>query len=396
MHNDLKLVEGRIERELHERVLPAVYSGSIPLTVAAWDASGEPVSFDEAMGGDYRPFAIGDHWSRPWGTTWFRFSIDVPATMAGPQLEAVIDLGFHPDAAGFQSEGLVWIDGQPVQGIHPRRTGLPLPQLPAGPFTFFVEAASNPAIPGYTPSPLGSLSTAGDKALYRLRQAALGCRDDTVLGLLFDADVLLGLARALPLDEARRIRVLRQLEGAFNLLDLDDVAGSADAVRRALRPALDLGARAGAHRVVAVGHAHIDSAWLWPIRETQRKCARTFASAIRLMDDYPDYHFTCSQAAQYDWIERGYPTIFEDIRDKVASGQWHPVGGMWVEPDMNLPSGESIVRQLAFGQRYFESRFGMRSSVIWIPDVFGYPATLPQIFKQGGCSRFITQKLSWN
>src|SRR6185295_3829469 len=277
-----------------------------------------------------------------------------------------------------------------------RRTGLPLPQIPPGPFTFFVEAASNPAFPGYRPSPLGSLATAGDKPLYRLRQAALACRDDTVLGLLLDVDVLFGLARSLPSAEARRIRLLRQLEGAFNLLDLDDVAASAAAVRRALKPALGLDARAGAHRVVAVGHAHIDSAWLWPIRETQRKCARTFASAIRLMDDYPDYHFTCSQAAQYDWIERSYPTVFDGIRDKVASGQWHPVGGMWVEPDMNLPNGESIVRQLVFGQRYFESRFGMRSSVVWIPDVFGYPATLPQIFEQGGCSRFITQKLSWN
>jgi alpha-mannosidase len=163
-----------------------------------------------------------------------------------------------------------------------------------------------------------------------------------------------------------------------------------------LQPELSLRARAGAHKTVAVGHAHIDSAWLWPIRETKRKCARTFASAVRLMDDYPEYRFTCSQAAQYEWIEHEHPTLFERIRQKVADGQWNPVGGMWVEPDMNLPSGESIVRQLVFGQRYFESRFGVRSSVVWIPDVFGYPATLPQIFRQGGCSRFVTQKLSWN
>ena len=114
------------------------------------------------------------------------------------------------------------------------------------------------------------------------------------------------------------------------------------------------------------------------------------------MDDYADYHFSCSQAAQYDWIEQIHPALFQQIRDKVAAGQWHPVGGMWVEPDMNLPSGESIVRQLVVGQRYFESRFGARSSVVWIPDVFGYPGTLPQIFEQGGCTRFVTQKLSWN
>ncbi len=396
MHNDLKLVEARLQREVHERVLPAVYSGSVPLTVAAWDAPGEPVSFDEAMSGAYRQFTIGDHWSRPWGTTWFRFTVDVPPALVGPQLEAVIDLGFHPDSAGFQSEGLVWIDGQPVQGIHPRRTGLALPGIGAGPFTFFVEAASNPTFPGFRPSSLGSLATAGDTPLYRLRQASIGRRDDAVLHLLLDVDVLLGLARSLPADDARRVRVLRQLEAAFDVLDLDDVGATAASARRLLQPALGVAARGGAHHVMAVGHAHIDSAWLWPIRETQRKCARTFASAVRLMDDYPDYHFTCSQAAQYDWIERSHPTVFQRIRDKVAAGQWHPVGGMWVEPDMNLPSGESIVRQLVVGQRYFESRFGVRSTVIWIPDVFGYPATLPQIFQQGGCTRFVTQKLSWN
>ncbi len=227
-------------------------------------------------------------------------------------------------------------------------------------------------------------------------RALLCVRDDAAFHLLLDVDVLLGLAASLPDNDGRRIRILRQLEAAFNVLDLADVGVTAPAARKVLQPALGLAARAGAHQVIATGHAHIDSAWLWPIREAQRKCARTFASAIGLMNDYPDYHFNCSQAAQYEWIERSQPSLFERIREKVAAGQWHPVGGMWVEPDMNLPSGESIVRQLVVGQRYFESKFGMRSSVVWIPDVFGYPATLPQIFRQGGCSRFVTQKLSWN
>ena len=396
MHDDLQLVEARIRRELTDRVLPAVYNRSMPLVVAAWDAPGEPVPFGEAMAGDYRPFLIGDRWSRPWGTTWFRFSVDVPQEFAGPQLEAVIDLGFHPDAAGFQSEGLVWIDGLPVQGIHPRRRGVPMPHIGPGPFTFYVEAASNPAFPGFAPSLLGSLATAGEQPLYRLVHASLCTRDEGAFHLLLDVDVLLGLAASLPNDDGRRVRILRRLEEAFNVLDLADVGVTAPAARKMLQPALGPSAGAAAHRVIATGHAHIDSAWLWPIRETQRKCVRTFASAIRLMDDYPDYQFSCSQAAQYAWIERSHPELFERIREKVAAGQWQPVGGMWVEPDMNLPSGESIVRQLVVGQRYFESRFGMRSSVVWIPDVFGYPATLPQIFRQAGCSRFITQKLSWN
>ncbi len=402
MHDDAVLVERRIRRELSERVMPAMYTASVPMQVEAWDVPGEPVGFDEAMAAmatEARPFSIGAPWSRPWGTTWFRFTADVPAAWVGERLEAVIDLGFHPDSAGFQAEGLVWAaDGSPVQGIHPRRTALSLPHAPAGPLEVVVEAASNPAFPmvGRRYGHLGSLSTAGDQPIYKLRQASLAVRDDEVFHLLLDVEVLLGLMTSLPAADKRRQRLLRELEAAFNLLDLTAVGRTASAARAALEPALTLHARDGAHSVIGVGHAHIDTAWLWPLRETVRKCARTFASATRMMDAYPEYRFVCSQAAQYDWMETMYPALFERIRERVASGQWQPVGGMWVEADMNLPSGESIVRQLVHGQRYFESRFGARCKEVWIPDVFGYPASLPQIFRAGGCDRFVTQKLSWN
>ena len=375
------------------------------MQVEAWDAPGEPVSYTEAMAGlaaDARPFVIGDRWGRPWGTTWFRFTVDVPAEWVGASVEAVIDLGFHPDSAGFQSEGLVWApgadgNGEPVQGIHPRRTAVPL-AVTAGTLTLVVEAAANPAFPmvGTQKGHLGSLATAGEQPIYHLREATLAVRDDEVFHLLLDVEVLLGVMAALPAADKRRQRLLRQLETAFNALDLYNVSGTAAHARRLLAPALAQPAVASAHQVVAVGHAHIDTAWLWPLRETVRKCARTFASATQMMDLYPEYRFVCSQAAQYDWIERQYPALFERIRERVALGQWQPVGGMWVEADMNLPSGESLVRQLLYGQRYFESRFGARSTEVWIPDVFGYPASLPQIFRAGGCERFVTQKLSWN
>jgi alpha-mannosidase len=308
----------------------------------------------------------------------------------------VIDLGFHRDGAGFQAEGLVWTDDGPLQGIHPRRTAVPLPDAPPGSLTLVVEAASNPAFPAFRPTPLGSLDTAGEQPLYRLRTAELALRDEGVYGLLLDIEVLFGLLRALPPDEPRRHRLLRDIEATLDLIDMRDVPASAPAARVRLRDALDAPSRASSLRVIAVGHAHIDTAWLWPIRETVRKCARTFASAVRLMDEDPSYVFTCSQAAQYAWMEQLYPELFERIRAKVATGQFVPVGGMWVEADMNLPSGESIVRQLVHGQRWFESRFGARCSEVWIPDVFGYPASLPQIFAAGGCTRFVTQKLSWN
>ncbi|MDO8388849.1 MAG: glycoside hydrolase family 38 C-terminal domain-containing protein [Actinomycetota bacterium] len=406
MHDDSVLVERRIRRELGERVLPAMYRASVPMTVTAWDAPGEPVPYAEAMAAmasGARPFAVGDKWSRPWGTTWFRFTGQVPPEWLGTSIEAVIDLGFHPDSAGFQSEGLVWAPGadgrgEPVQGIHPRRTAVPLNVTAAGPLELVVEAAANPAFPmvGRQMGHLGSLSTAGDQPIYTLRQASLAVRDDEVFHLLLDVEVLLGVMAALPATSKRRQRLLRELEAAFDVLDLHDVHSTAAAARKVLAPALAQPAVASAHQVVAVGHAHIDTAWLWPLRETVRKCARTFASATQMMDLYPEYRFVCSQAAQYDWIERLYPPLFERIRERVARGQWQPVGGMWVEADMNLPSGESLVRQMVHGQRYFESRFGVRCNEVWIPDVFGYPASLPQIFRAGGCERFVTQKLSWN
>ena len=402
MHDNSALVERRIRRELLEHVLPVVYSSRAPMRVTAWDAPGEPVPFPEAvtaLAAHGRPFMVGERWSRPWGTTWFQLDVDVPATWVGNALEAVIDLGFHLDTAGFQCEGLVWSrDGEPLQGIHPRRPGVPLPAAQPGPLRLLVEAASNPAFSSadHRTRNYASLATAGDQPLYTLRQASLAVRDDNVFHLLLDVEVLLGLLSALPATDKRRQRVLRELEAAFDTLDLDNVGGTAAAARRMLQPALALHAAPGAHQVVAVGHAHIDSAWLWPIRETVRKCARTFASATRMMDAYPEFRFACSQAAQYEWMERDYPALFERIRERVARGQWQPVGGMWVEADMNLPSGESLARQLVYGQRYFQSRFGVRCKEAWLPDVFGYPASLPQIFRAGGCDRFITQKLSWN
>jgi alpha-mannosidase len=397
VHDDRSLVEKRIERELWQRVLPTMHTESLPLTVEAWDAPGEPVAYADAAGQTYRPFAVGSSWSRPWGTTWFRCTASVPHDWAGPQLELVLDLGFRGSGAGFQAEGLVWFDGEPLQGVHPRRTAVPMPQLPPGPFTIFVEAASNPSMPtAFRPTPMGSLATAGERPLYRLARADLALRDDDVYGLLLDAEVLNDVMLALDLTDPRRARLLRSLEAALNRLDMADVPGTAAAARTVLARALAVPARHSSMRVIGVGHAHIDSAWLWPIRETVRKCARTFASAVRLMDDSPDYRFVCSQAAQYQWMQREYPALFAQIRTKVAGGQFVPVGGMWVEADMNLPSGESLIRQLVHGQRWFDEQFGLRCNEAWLPDVFGYPASLPQIFAAGGCHRFVTQKLSWN
>ncbi len=385
MHDDRDLVEERITRELHERVLPLVHADRRPLTVEA----------GRSLDG-LSPFEVGGRWGAPWATTWFRFSGEVPAAWSGRRVEALLDLGFRLDAPGFQCEGLVRdAKGRPLQGVHPRRQAVPVTTGP-GPVELIVEAASNPAFPQFRPSPMGSPDTAGDVPLYRLDRAELVLVDPEAEALVHDLDVLDGVMRTLAVDDPRRSRLRVAIVRALDLVASAPVDERVAAARAAVAPALAVPARSGAHRVVATGHAHIDTAWLWPLAETVRKCSRTFASAVAMMDADPGFRFSCSQAQQYAWIAEQEPELFARIVDKVEDGQWIPVGGMWVEPDMNLPSGESIVRQIVHGQRWFEQHLGRRCSEVWIPDVFGYPAGLPQVFAAGGMRRFVTQKLSWN
>jgi alpha-mannosidase len=382
VHDDRDLLEKRITRELWERVFPLVHADRRPLTIEAGPDRDHLTAFE-----------VDRAWGAPWTTTWFRLVGDVPAGWRDRRVEAVVDLGFTRAQAGFQAEGAVVAvraDGSttPLQGIHPHRTTFPVESMP-GPVELLVEAASNPSFPPFRPSPLGSPETAGERPLYRFRRAELVLVDPDAEALVHDLDVLDGVMRSLPLADPRRAALLTSLVDA-----LDRVPDLLSA-RRALAPHLADGGP-GRHRIIATGHAHIDTAWLWPMRETKRKCARTFASAVALMDEYPEYRFSCSQAQQYAWIEAEHPDLFTSIAERVERGQWIPVGGMWVEADMNLPSGESLVRQIVFGQRYFEERFGRRCDEVWIPDVFGYPAGLPQLFVAGGMRRFVTQKLSWN
>ena len=147
---------------------------------------------------------------------------------------------------------------------------------------------------------------------------------------------------------------------------------------------------------MATGHAHIDSAWLWPVRETIRKCARTFSNVVALMDEDPEFVFSCSSAQQLAWMKEYYPELFGRIRDKVRAGQFVPVGGMWVESDSNMPGGEAMARQFLEGKSFFLAEFGVDCQEAWLPDTFGYSAALPQIIKAAGSRWFLTQKISWN
>ncbi|WP_144760361.1 glycoside hydrolase family 38 C-terminal domain-containing protein [Curtobacterium sp. 9128] len=404
MHKDEPLVEARIARLVRDRIDPAVYRRTAPVTVEAWEVPDEPVPVDVALTQDFTPFTIGDPWGgRPWGTTWFRITGTVPedfGTADGTTAELHVDLGFSGRHPGFQAEGLAFRpDGTTIKAIQPWNNAVPLQVAPGESFELYVEAGANPDIGGDSfqgATPLGSRSTAGDEPIYRLTAVEVAERDDTVWELQQDVWVLRGLMAELPTDGTRGADVLRALERAADALDPDDVAGTAADARAALAPALAVPASGAAHRAIAVGHAHIDSAWLWPVRETKRKCARTFSNVLDLMDRDPEFTFACSSAQQYAWIRDEYPSIFARIKERVAEGRWIPVGGMWVESDTNLPGGEALARQFVAGKRFFLEEFGVDTPEAWLPDSFGYTGALPQIVRAAGSKWFVTQKPSWN
>ncbi|MFJ5681853.1 alpha-mannosidase [Streptomyces sp. NPDC093099] len=400
MHDDRSLVEGRLERALRQFIRPAQYAAREPLALSVWHAPGEPVPVEQALQGGYEPFATGTEWGSPWSTSWFRLEGVVPESWAGRPVEVVIDPGFTGEGPGFQAEGLVYdAAGVPLKGIHPRNRHIPVAAPAAGgeSVRLLLEAAANPAVlHDFEPTLLGDVLTAGDRPLYRFATADLAVLDEEVWHLVLDVEVLTELMRELPADRSRRHEILRALESMLDALDLHDVAGTAGAARAELAEVLSRPASPSAHRISAAGHAHIDSAWLWPLRETVRKASRTFANVTALAADYPELVFACSQAQQYAWVRDHQPHIWERIKQAVADGTWAPVGSMWVESDANMPGGEALARQIVHGKRFFQEELGVETEEIWLPDSFGYTAAFPQLAKLAGVKWFLTQKLSWN
>ncbi|MCI3223761.1 glycoside hydrolase family 38 C-terminal domain-containing protein [Streptomyces sp. NP-1717] len=402
MHDDRRIIESRIRKLLDRVIRPALYSAARPLTLSAWHVDGEPVPVADALDADYEPFTLGATWGGPWATTWMRASAEIPEEWSGRRVEAVFDLGFDlTKGPGGQAEGLVHdAHGAPLQGLHPYSRSVLLAGSATGGdrVDLLIELAANPPIVASAGLHIhhGSPETAGTAHLYRLEQAELAVREDEVWHLIHDIEVLDELMRELPLGSSRRHEILHALRRAADAVVPGDVVNTAAGARRRLADVLSRPAHASAHTLSAVGHAHIDSAWLWPVRETVRKCARTFTNMTTLAQEYPELVFACSSAQQYAWMKEQRPEIFARMKKAAAKGNWAPVGGMWVEADGNLPGGEALARQLVHGRRFFAEEFGVEQHGVWLPDSFGYTAAYPQLAKLAGARWFLTQKLSWN
>jgi len=400
VHDDSSLTVGRVNRVLTERVRPAIHSARVPLEIAAHQLPGEPIAPAEGLALDFQPFTAGSAWGPAWGTTWFRVRGEVPAEWGGKKVEALIDLGFDINMPGFQCEALVYRpDGTPVKSINPRNQWVPVDAVAGHPVELFLEGAANPVLLDYhpfLPTQEGDIRTSSPEPLYRVRHMDLAVFEPEVFDLSLDLEVLIELQAELPETSPRRMRILQALDNALDVLDLQRIVETAGDARAQLAEVLASPADASAHRIAAIGHAHIDSAWLWPVRETIRKVARTTSSMTALIDEQPDFLYGMSSAQQYAWIKEHRPEVFERVRAAVADGRFLPLGGMWVESDTVMPTGESIVRQFSHGQRFFEREFGIRSKGVWLPDSFGYSPALPQLMRRAGFEWFFTQKISWN
>ena len=376
-----------------------LFSGMVPLGVA-WSRVGEPGAFathPEARA--LAPIVEGEHWGGGWDHAWFRFTGVLPEAWSGRHVVAWIDLG---------TEGLVFDkDGRVTQGISPGNLFNNIPWKGTRPLVeiaplakdeqicFWVQASaiSHPD-PELNEEPVRKPLPKAGHWNGVLNHAKLVLFDDEIWALYMDFEVLIDLLESLPAKAVRRAKLLRLLTLSSEAIARNpaDFAG----VRAALRPAFDKPANASDLRVCAVGHGHLDTAWLWPVSTGRQKCARTVANQLLLMDQYPAHVFGFSAALHYQWLKEDHPDLFERVRARIREGRWEVQGMVWVEADGNMPSGESLIRQFLHGAHWFRENLGVASNFLWLPDVFGYPASLPQIMKHCGAESLVTQKVSWS
>ncbi|MST97712.1 alpha-mannosidase [Victivallaceae bacterium BBE-744-WT-12] len=379
-----------------QRTEPDLLQAEFPCR-AEFAVSDRMVPWRERLSLPYRPISEGEFWGQAWQSAWFHLQAELPEKWADQPVALRLNLS---------GENLLFdADGVPVAGLtaysvlNPEYTKeyFPLPDAfrRNGTFDLWLEAAASSNFGVYLAEDPHRLTTETRGCFAaRVERMRLGLFRRELWHLRIEFSILWEYYQALPEHDYRRRRVLAALSGAIDRY-ADDPDGAAGA-RQELAPVLALPALHSAPIACGVGHAHIDTGWLWPVSETIRKSARTFANQLDMMDKYPEYTFGASQPQHYAFVKQYYPELFEKIRRRVSEGRWELQGGMWVEADCNLISGESMIRQFLHGKNFFRDEFGMEVHNLWLPDVFGYSPALPQIMKKSGCDFLLTQKISWN
>lgn len=377
--------------EIHEYI----WSSRSTLSDVGIHETPKHLSIAQARKLKYKTVSDGFTWGQEWSTAWYKLRIQIPQAFAGQRIALIFDV---------DGEGLIFRDDKPVQGLcFTRNEYILTNRARAGErIELFIEVGANGAFGDFK------------RRIFHAPHIAIADRElwDVYWDLSTLADMVecghhtVGCgakvqATVLPSDDTRRAQIIFALNKAVDQFDYQDTTlpslrRSARRVRKILAPVMARRAHASAQTIACMGHAHIDVAWLWPLAETIRKCGRTFANVLDLMDRYPDFRFCQSQPHLYEFTRDTYPSLYRRIKAKVKSGQWIPTGCTWVEMDCNVVSGESLVRQVLFGTRFFKHEFDYDVACLWIPDVFGYSAAMPQILRRSGINNFLTQKISWS
>lgn len=336
----------------------------------------------------------GDTWGGPWVTGWFRADFTVPKKHDGAPLFITPDTGSR--------DVLIFVNGVPRGVYDENHTHICLSTNPKPGEKFHV------AVESYALHPFPGVNPDESEPDYKVFTRAfssftLSVENKDISAFVCDLGVLLSLADALDDNSLRKNSIVRTLRNVYKDLPLFPAEHDEKTWRSALAKARKIMApelakknSESAPEFSVMGHSHLDTAWLWPVKETWRKAARTFSSVATLMEQYPDMIFLQPAPCHAHVIQKEYPALFDRIKKYVKEGRWEPNGAMWVEPDCNIPSGESFIRQLMFGQKTTQDMFNYSGDTLWLPDVFGYSAALPQILKGCGVQYFCTTKISWN
>ncbi|KAF3762408.1 family 38 glycoside hydrolase [Cryphonectria parasitica EP155] len=353
----------------------------------------ERPTFEDAVSQEFdRHIKVGSQFGPAWSTHWVKVRLTVPEELRDKE-----HLEFHWDAG---NEGMVWTeDGNPIQGFSASDRPewiLPEEYRDGKEHTFYIEVACNEMFGNGA-----GISPPDPNKTYTLRKASIVAVNLQARQLYVDMWIIGDAARELPKEsweQHEALKTITRMIEVLNVEDKDSVLKAREIARGYIGnvDSAEVYESGKEPMVYGVGHCHIDTCWLWPWAETKRKVARSWTNQCNLMELYPELNFACSQAQQFKWLKQYYPYAFDRVKEKVKAGQFQPIGGSWVEHDTNMPSGESLVRQFVYGQRFFEANFGDRSKTFWLPDTFGYSAQLPQLCRLAGMDRFLTQKLSWN
>jgi alpha-mannosidase len=332
-------------------------------------------------------------YGKPWHCSWFRASFRVPADSPYP-----LFLRVRPNA-----DSLVFIDGKPAGAFNPFHKKIKV-SADGKEHTLHIESYSGHPYPGCHPfegnSIILTLSRHIDSYPNLFEGGALVERIEPVYSLYYDAACLFDLAKILDAHSLRRARILRglydALMGIHYVSEGKQLEEEAAEAARKIAPLLAVRNGPTMPEIHLIGHAHIDHAWLWHIGETERKIARTYMNMVRYAEEYPEFVFIQTQAAQLEIIKNEYPDIFAAVKEAYQKGNWEPNGGMWVEADCNITGGESLIRQFLVGKAAVKEMLGYEGDTLWLPDVFGYAAALPQILAGCRIKYFVTSKINWN